>query len=710
MKKRKTIGLLLNDIDGTYQAHLWLAFKQAAEAMNCNLMVFAGRTLNNKGFGAKQHHIIYNFVEKGSLDGLIVASASLSSFISPKEFEKFCKKYKDIPVVSLGIEIPKAASIVCKGKEGLKDLMRHLIDDHGYKKIMFVTGPHNNADAIERFEAYREVLLEKKISFDENMVYYGDFVADTGYKIMEEIILSNIEYDAIVFANDSMALGAMKSIDNMKKTGIYPKDKQVIICGFDDTIIARNAKLPLTTVKQPMSEMCTKAVELLVKEEFKEELIVFQSIMVKRASCGCSYNVVDGNNSNNKLTKLIAGYNVHENVQTYEVDELFDKLTLVLKQCFIDSCFIFKYLDGPYFYDVDMAFDDSFSVPQKSEMIYAYYRRERLAIDKSNKIIKTTTVLLECFLQDNRRVTYIIMPLFFSNEHFGYIYFEATDSNTMTYELLRGEISNTLKGALLILERNSIEEALRENERLASLGQLIGGISHNLMTPIMSIAGVSVALEDLINEYKESIGDSTLTNEDHYEISAEIAQWIKKLKEYNAYMSKVISNVNSQAVQLNYHSNNGFTIDELVNRIEFMKSSDITINNSSIELFVDANLDIFIPGDISNMVQVFENLLKNAIESYDDKELPGCKINIYIRKDKNLVTIAVEDFGCGIKDDIKSRLFKCMVTTKGKNGTGLSLLFSYSTIKGKFRGEIWFESEVSKGTTFYITVPVSETL
>ena len=57
-------------------------------------------------------------------------------------------------------------------------------------------------------------------------MFHGDFVADTGYKIMEQIIHTNIEYDAIVFANDSMALGAIKVIGN-KKTGIYLKTNRL---------------------------------------------------------------------------------------------------------------------------------------------------------------------------------------------------------------------------------------------------------------------------------------------------------------------------------------------------------------------------------------------------------------------------------------------------------------------------------------------------
>lgn len=620
---------------------------------------------------------------------------------------KFCRRYKDIPVVSIGIEIPNAVSMVCDSKEGMKDLITHLIDDHGYKKIIFVTGPEFSDDSIERFEAYCEVLKEKNIDFDEKLIFHGDFVSNTGYRIMEDIILSNIENDAIVFANDDMALGAIKCVDNMKESGRYPIEKKCIICGFDDSLNAGKANPPLTTVKQPFEEQCYKAVELIVNNEVKEELLVFPSVLVKRESCGCSYNKDKEDKKGNNSVKLVANFRIHEILQTYEVDELLNKLTPTLKRCFIESCFIFKYAEGPIFYEEEMAFDESFAVPLRSEMIYAYYNGERKGIDESSRIIKTTKILPECFIPDDRRFTYLVKPLFFRNEHFGYICFEVTDNDVMTYELLRGQISNALKGALMLLERESMEESLRETERLASLGQLIGGISHNLMTPIMSIAGLATALGDLISEYRLSIGDETVTNEDHHEISNEMEDWVQKLKEYNSYMSNVISTVKLQAVQLNSHTNNDFTIDELVNRLNFLKSSDISIRKSKLELFIDADPGIVINGDISNMIQILDNLIKNAIQSYQDKDLNECVVELHIRKNENMIVIMVKDFGEGIPEDIKSRIFKNMVTTKGKNGTGLSLLLSYSTIKGKFGGEIWFESKENEGTVFYIAVPIS---
>lgn len=69
--------------------------------------------------------------------------------------------------------------------------------------------------------------------------------------------------------------------------------------------------------------------------------------------------------------------------------------------------------------------------------------------------------------------------------------------------------------------------------------------------------------------------------------------------------------------------------------------------------------------------------------------------------------IEIQDYGCGMTNEVKDKLFKQMITTKGKKGTGLGLFMSYSTIKAHFNGDIKFESEHNKGTTFTIILPLS---
>ena len=66
------------------------------------------------------------------------------------------------------------------------------------------------------------------------------------------------------------------------------------------------------------------------------------------------------------------------------------------------------------------------------------------------------------------------------------------------------------------------QDVLMERERLAGLGQLIGGIAHNLKTPIMSIAGATQGLENLIKEYDESIDDPLVNSQDHHDIAKDM--------------------------------------------------------------------------------------------------------------------------------------------------------------------------------------------
>ena len=248
------------------------------------------------------------------------------------------------------------------------------------------------------------------------------------------------------------------------------------------------------------------------------------------------------------------------------------------------------------------------------------------------------------------------------------------------------------------------QDMLMEKERLASLGQLIGGISHNLKTPIMSISGAAEGLTDLINEYDASIGDPEVTNDDHHAIANDMREWITKIHSYTAYMSDIITAVKGQAVNLSENENNAFTVDELFKRVNILMKHEIT--NASLTL----TLDIQVPstttlvGDINSLVQVINNLITNAIQSYNGRT--GEEIKVLAQKLDNNLIISVIDHGCGMTKEVQDKLFNTMITTKGKNGTGLGMFMSYSTIKGHFNGDITFETEVNKGTTFNVILPL----
>lgn len=266
-------------------------------------------------------------------------------------------------------------------------------------------------------------------------------------------------------------------------------------------------------------------------------------------------------------------------------------------------------------------------------------------------------------------------------------------------------LKDTTQHTLDIKTIKDNQDMLMEKERMASLGQLIGGISHNLKTPIMSISGAAEGLTDLINEYDLSIGDPEVTSDDHHAIANDMRDWIEKIHSYTAYMSDIITAVKGQAVALSENQNTEFTIDELLKRVNILMKHEIKNASLTLNIKVDVPSSTTLHGDVNSLVQVVNNLITNAIQSYNG--VKGESILLEAKKrDSNLI-LSVEDHGCGMPKDVREKLFKSMITTKGKNGTGLGMFMSYSTIKGHFNGDINFETKLGKGTKFNIILPLA---
>lgn len=247
------------------------------------------------------------------------------------------------------------------------------------------------------------------------------------------------------------------------------------------------------------------------------------------------------------------------------------------------------------------------------------------------------------------------------------------------------------------IEKN--QEILLEKERLSSLGQLIGGIAHNLKTPIMSISGGLEGINDLAKEYDESIGDSEVTEEDHHEIASDIKEWIAKIKPNLRYMTEIIDAVKGQAVSMNISENSEFPAKEFILRSELLMKDELKRRKCNLNLDINISDATKIKGELNAIVQVLDNLLINSMDAYGEN---GGEINLKIYENTDKVFIEVEDFAGGIADSVKDKIFNEMVTSKGRNGTGLGLYMSYSTIRGKFKGEMRFETTIGKGTIFYI--------
>ncbi|GAB6276602.1 MAG: LacI family DNA-binding transcriptional regulator [Rectinema sp.] len=195
---------------------------------------------------------------------------------------------KGVPFVLIGRSLNDYPAITIDNVGGARSVANHFAV-HGFKKIVFLSGPQDNVDSNDRYFGFR-------IGFEESgrdpggiFKVHGDYSTKSGYNAMKGIV-SEFKPDAIFAANDRMALGA---ILYLHKNGIHvPED--IAIAGFDDSYFAKYVTPSLTTVRQPFREMGTAAMkELCSKLEgspVNPGKIILPTKFIIRASCGCPYS------------------------------------------------------------------------------------------------------------------------------------------------------------------------------------------------------------------------------------------------------------------------------------------------------------------------------------------------------------------------------------------------------------------------------------
>lgn len=137
-----------------------------------------------------------------------------------------------------------------------------------------------------------------------------------------------------------------------------------------------------------------------------------------------------------------------------------------------------------------------------------------------------------------------------------------------------------------------------------------------------------------------------------------------------------------------------------VNLFDIVEASVLLFENSK-RIIIQNNIKepaIYVKGDKDQCLRIFNNVLKNALESLEGQNNP--KIELYATINLNHVVIQVADNGAGISEEFKPNIFKPSFTTKS-SGTGLGLALVKSTIQG-FDGNVWFESKLGVGSTFYL--------
>jgi signal transduction histidine kinase len=255
------------------------------------------------------------------------------------------------------------------------------------------------------------------------------------------------------------------------------------------------------------------------------------------------------------------------------------------------------------------------------------------------------------------------------------------------------------KKNLELVKQNQIQ--LIEKERLLSLSQLIGGVAHNLKTPLMgSSGGIQIIKRDTGKIYKY-IEKNCSNITDITKLVDEINDWQHRITQYLVYMSDVINQVKGQVIEIS--EKDYFSIKELEEKVDLLMAFEIEKSKCVFAREMNINPLQQINGDVNSLVQVLNNLITNAIEAGGN----GNVVTFGVYKVDSSVIFFVRNSGPKISQEIQEKIFNKMVTTKGKDGTGLGLYISKSIIKVRFNGEIYFKTN-DKETTFFVKIPLIE--
>ena len=280
-----------------------------------------------------------------------------------------------------------------------------------------------------------------------------------------------------------------------------------------------------------------------------------------------------------------------------------------------------------------------------------------------------------------------------------------------------------------ITERKQLESQLVQSQKLESIGQLAAGVAHEINTPIQYVGDNVTFLQDSFSEIQDLIGiygavietakagkldeDSILETESELE-DAEVDYLLTEIPKALEQTLEGIERVASIVRAMKEFSHPGQE-EKVMMDVNGMLKTTTTIarNEWKYVALVEFNLDPSLPEVPcmpSELNQVFLNVLVNAAHAIEkvvdiDRGEKGT-ITLSTSADEKWVEIRISDTGCGIPEHARHRIFDPFYTTKevGK-GTGQGLAISQSVVTKKHNGQLFFETETGKGTTFFIRLP-----
>lgn len=518
----KKIGFAVHNIHEEYSVELIRGIQKFCKEFNHQLFVFPINAKHSDKYGFEYRHGgIKGLITSFNLDGLILSSASLTSFMDEKEFLEDIENLAPLPVVHVGLEIEGANCVTSDSEDAFKRMINHLILKHKKNNFLLLTSHDNNIDSRNRTKWFNDVLRENNISISKNHIINCDFNKNHAKLNIKNYVLNNgVDFDCVVCLNDSMAVGAIKGLEDCYVK--VPDD--VLVTGFDNYKGATYSLPTLTTINPQLVEQGYSAGLLLNDIMNGKSLSVHKKIKsteLFRSSCGClstekflvDYIDKDNNEVNftlEEITDLIHNnpgnistelYSLHQLTQSsmtvVNLKKLFSLLPDYIERISLKGMAIFIY-DHPKKYSPNSG---GFTTPDKAKRIFSY----ELGTGKANTdelVINPCKNMLPEGTFNREFESIVVYSLFETQLQYGYILVPLTEKDMLYYEVVLELFSKEITSAI------RLDNEEKENLKLESSNSKLKKYSSKLsilsttdeLTQINNRRGFLTAAEKAIKE------------------------------------------------------------------------------------------------------------------------------------------------------------------------------------------------------------------
>ncbi len=470
---KKIIGVCLTKINNRARADYISHLHTEAIGNGYKLMVFNSVKdfYNGDDYdeGAKS---IYSVINYNIIDALIILS---DNFCRNEEVTEIIEtaKAQNVPVILIGDKVDGCYCIVRKYQEAYKQVIRHVICDHGVTDTYFVAGLQEDDEESQlRIQCYKEVLEENGLPFDDKNIGYGGYWSAPAKALIEELLQSGRKLpQAFICANDSMAITVCETL---KEHG-YRVPEDVIVTGFDGLPDGEYLYPKLTTCKEDNSQLaklCVNVITDILNNTVSDSVFVDQYTPSINQSCGCHLNDRQYLDDINYLFRMNQDLEHHEAHMYSWFDRLIEspnisKMNSILAQSILaDSCIC---LNPDLINSISRFNESQESTGLPSELMVISANDDfRLRPDELPAMQLADMVPdLDSWLEDDS--SYVLTSLFVGNKVCGYYAVKLTELFSSAHKVNRiAKIINTAFNSIINqltqkFMRLSIENAAHTN-------------------------------------------------------------------------------------------------------------------------------------------------------------------------------------------------------------------------------------------------------